>query len=106
MQEQQIAFEVCPTSNHQSGVVSDITQHPLPKIIESGLLSTVNTDDPGISQIDLSNEYQVCIQQLGIPLTGLKALILNAAKTSFLPNSEKEVLVTKTAAELEAHIPG
>jgi adenosine deaminase len=103
--ETQTAFEVCPTSNHQSGVIEEMTQHPLPKMIESGLLVTVNTDDPGISQIDLSDEYEVCIQKLGISLTGLKTLILNAASTSFLSETGRETLHTQLSAELDTYIP-
>ena len=106
MKERQIAFEVCPTSNHQSGVVSEIGKHPLPRMIEAGLLTTVNTDDPGISQIDLSHEYLVCSQHLGIPLDSLKSLILNAARASFLPDAEKQALVKRFTTELNTHIPG
>jgi len=104
--ETQTAFEVCPTSNHQSGVVTEINQHPLPKMIEAGLLVTVNTDDPGISQIDLSNEYEVCIRHLGISLTGLKNLVINAASASFLPLAERQALLAQISNELDAHIPG
>jgi len=106
MKERQIAFEVCPTSNHQSGVVSEITKHPLPKMIEAGLLTTVNTDDPGISQIDLSNEYQVCCHQLGISEAGLKSLILNATGASFLPDGEKQDLIKSITTEVDTHILG
>jgi adenosine deaminase len=103
--DSQTAYEVCPTSNHQSGVVTEITRHPLPQMIEAGLLVTVNTDDPGISQIDLSHEYEVCIQQLGLSLPDLKKLVINAAQTSFLPQPEKEALVTAINIELSAFIP-
>ena len=99
------AYEVCPTSNHQSGVVSQISQHPLPEMINAGLLVTVNTDDPGISQIDLSHEYEVCIRQLGFSLKMLKNLILTAGKASFLPADEKEALHVSVSTELGALIP-
>src|SRR5688572_3650833 len=39
-------FEVCVTSNYQSGVVSSVKEHPLPRMLEAGLKATVNTDDP------------------------------------------------------------
>lgn len=103
--DRQIAFEVCPTSNHQSGVITEINEHPLLKMIEAGLMVTVNTDDPGISQIDLSNEYQVCTNQLGISLPRLKFLILDAAKASFLPENDKQALIAKMTDELETQLP-
>ncbi|MFN2144600.1 MAG: adenosine deaminase [Anaerolineales bacterium] len=106
MKEHQIAFEVCPTSNQQSGVISEIGKHPLLEMIDAGLLTTVNTDDPGISQIDLSHEYLVCNQQLGISMESLRSLILNAAEVSFLPEVEKQALIERFTAELNTHIPG
>ncbi|MBN2046110.1 MAG: adenosine deaminase [Anaerolineales bacterium] len=101
----QTAFEVCPTSNQQSGAVSEIEKHPLPRMIDAGLLVTVNTDDPGISQIELSHEYQVCIQHLGISWPELKELILNAGRASFLPAAEKDALLISVSTELGAYIP-
>ena len=50
-----ITFEVSPTSNYQSGVITQINHHPLMKMLEAGLSCTINTDDPGISRIDLSD---------------------------------------------------
>ena len=54
-------FEVCVTSNYQSGVVRSLTAHPLPRMMAAGLNVTLNTDDPSVSRITLSHEYQhVC----------------------------------------------
>ena len=103
--ETQIPFEVCPTSNYQSGVVTDLRRHPLPAMIAAGLNVTVNTDDPGISQITLSDEYKVCETQLGIPPAGLKELIMNAARVSFLPEEEKSELAARLSAQLDKLIP-
>lgn len=43
--EHQIAIESCPTSNLQTGTVSDLTQHPLAAFLDAGVLATLNTDD-------------------------------------------------------------
>ena len=94
-------FDVCPTSNYQSGVVNDIYQHPLPKMIDAGLKVTVNTDDPGISQIDLSDEYELCCETLKVPLDQLKRLILNAASAAFLPDDQKNQLFASIKSELD-----
>ena len=94
-------FDVCPTSNYQSGVVNDIYQHPLPKMVGAGLKVTVNTDDPGISQIDLSDEYELCCETLQVPLEELKKLILNAAEAAFLPVDQKKSLYESIKSELD-----
>ena len=98
--ERQIPFEVCPTSNYQSGVVGAIKLHPLPKMLEAGLYVTINTDDPGISQIDLSNEYRICHKSLNISLETLHKLILDAAKASFLPPEDKSQLIATLQQKL------
>jgi adenosine deaminase len=88
-------FEVCITSNLQSGVISDLKQHPLPQMLKAGLNATLNTDDPGISQITLSEEYQRANQVLGIPLEAIGQRILLAAESAFLPQSERQQLINR-----------
>ncbi|TFG48860.1 MAG: adenosine deaminase, partial [Anaerolineales bacterium] len=44
-------FEVCVTSNHHSGVVKNLAEHPVRQMIKEGLNVTINTDDPSISRI-------------------------------------------------------
>jgi len=100
--ERGIIFEVCPTSNVQSGVAASFEDHPLVRMNEMGLLTTVNTDDPGISGITLTGEYVVCIEQMGLSLDDLKRQILYAAQASFLPESEQAALMDRLAAALYA----
>ncbi len=99
--ERGTAFEVCVTSNYQSGVVQEPGSHPLPKMLERGLNVTVNTDDPSISRITLSQEYHVVCNELGISEDKLKGCILAAAQAAFLPEHEREKLVTDLKKELK-----
>ena len=99
--ERGTTFEVCVTSNYQSGVTPSLQEHPLNKMIEAGLLTTINTDDPSISRISLSSEYQMINEQLGLPLSKLKELTMNAVKAAFVSENEKEKLVTLFKKGLE-----
>lgn len=92
-------FEVCVTSNHHSGVVSDLQSHPLLKMMLNGLNVTINTDDPSVSQITLSDEYRVVTEKLGLSLVILRERVLAAARASFLPIQEKRDLVRKISSE-------
>lgn len=98
--ERGTAFEVCVTSNFQSGVVPSLHAHPLARMLDQGLNVTVNTDDPSISRITLSQEYHVVCEDLGIPLDKLKQRILAAAQSSFLPDKERQALVAQLKQEL------
>jgi len=94
-------FEVCVTSNYQTGVVQSLQAHPLMKMLKSGLNVTLGTDDPSISQITLSNEYQRACEDLGMSRKILKTRILAAAQASFLPEKEQADLVAKLEKEVK-----
>lgn len=99
--ERGITFEVCITSNYQSGVVADLHEHPLNNMIAAGLNVTINTDDPSISQISLSDEYQAACEQLGLSIGTLRQRVLAGMKAAFLPVDERNTLV----AALEENFP-
>jgi adenosine deaminase len=85
-------FEVCLTSNWQSGVVDQIEQHPLPRMLDAGLQVALCTDDPGLSGIRLSDEYALAIGGLGLSLETLKGMILAGAGAAFLDPRQKRRL--------------
>jgi adenosine deaminase len=91
---------VCITSNHQTGVIGAVHQHPLPRMLQEGLKVTINTDDPGISRITLTDEYRVALEELGMPVSMFKETVLNAARASFLPPEERQSLVEMLEPEL------
>lgn len=99
--ENGVAFEVCMTSNYQTGVVAELNSHPAPRMLNAGLNVTFNTDDPSISQITLGNEYRLAVQDLKIPLETLKQRVLAAAGASFLPDNEKLKLIQNLKKELK-----
>ena len=94
-------FEVCVTSNYQTGVVPSLKTHPLMKMVEGGLNVTLGTDDPSISQITLSNEYGRACEDLGMSHKILKTRILAAAQASFLPEKEQAELTAKLKKEVK-----
>jgi len=99
--ERGTAFEVCITSNYQSGVVESLETHPLMNMLEAGLNVTINTDDPSISRITLSHEYYAACEDLRMPQSTLKQRILAAALAGFLPENDKERLVKQLNKDLK-----
>lgn len=99
--ERNTAFEVCITSNYQSGVVESLDTHPMVKMLENGINVTINTDDPSISRITLSHEYYAACEDLKMPQPILKERIVAAAKAGFLPEDEKEKLVSQLMNDLK-----
>jgi adenosine deaminase len=98
--DRRAAFEVCLTSNLHSGVIEGMEAHPLPDMINAGLVVTLNTDDPGISNIRLSDEYFTAVSELGLSEETLKGLILSGAQYSFLPDQDKKELESQLQQSL------
>ncbi len=98
--ERGTAFEVCVTSNYQTGVVHSLQEHPLLKMLTFGLNVVLGTDDPSISQITLTDEYHRVCEDLGMKQSLLKERILAAAQASFLPEVERVILTGELRNEL------
>ena len=99
--ERGTAFEVCVTSNYQSGVTASLDTHPLMSMLDSGLNVTINTDDPSISRITLSHEYYTACEDLQMPQSTLRQRIVAAAQAGFLAKNEKEELVKQLNKDLK-----
>jgi len=99
--ERGVAFEVCVTSNFQSGVVKTLDSHPLPRMLAQGLRATVNTDDPSVSRITLSHEYQMVCDKLGLPFEMLSESVVTAAEEAFMDEASRQELVASIKKELK-----
>jgi adenosine deaminase len=99
--ERKTAFEVCITSNYQSGVVEKLEGHPIMRMFENGINVTINTDDPSISRITLSHEYYNACDALQMPQYTLRERIVAAAQAGFLSDNEKEKLVLQLKKDLK-----
>ena len=98
--ERGTVLEVCPTSNIQSGVVLDWAHHPLKQLFVNQVLTTINTDDPLVSNITLSDEIVRVVEDMGLGLENMKRQTLTAAQAAFLPEDERSALVAKFEALL------
>lgn len=93
--ERRIVLEVCPTSNYYTGVIDALEDHPLPKLNASGLLTTINTDDPLIFNLTLTQELTVAVEHLGLTLDEIKQGMVRAAEAAFLPDEARHALVER-----------
>jgi adenosine deaminase len=94
VRERNIALEVCLTSNLQTGVVHQMEHHPFMDLFDLGVAVTLNTDDPSVSDLTLTDEYEVAVQHLGVTYEGLRYSVLNAAGAAFLPENGRKRLLT------------
>jgi adenosine deaminase len=93
LRERNVALEVCPTSNLQTGVTRAFAQHPMRDLYHLAVPVTINTDDPSISDTTLTDEYLVVVLGMGLAVRDIQQMILNAAQAAFLPPDEKQALI-------------
>ncbi|HSJ59368.1 MAG TPA: adenosine deaminase [Anaerolineae bacterium] len=90
-------IESCLTSNVQTSTVDSYLAHPARHFLERGIRVTLNTDDPGISAIDLRYEYEVAAPAAGLSPTQIRQAQRNALDVAFLSIAEKQALLQASA---------
>jgi adenosine deaminase len=91
--EHQIGIESNLTSNVQTSTVPDYASHPLKTFLEHGIPATINTDDPGISAIDIAYEYEMAVTKVGLNMEQVRQAQHNALAVAFLTEEEKQALI-------------
>jgi adenosine deaminase len=97
MAAHQIGIESSLTSNVQTSTVPGYAQHPIRQFVERGLLVTLNTDDPGISAIDLRHEYEIAAPAAGLTSEQIYQVQRNALTAAFLSDDERATLLASKA---------
>jgi aminodeoxyfutalosine deaminase len=55
--EREIVLDVTPVSNVRTGAVGSLEEHPLPRLVETGIRCSISTDDPAMFDTDLARDY-------------------------------------------------
>jgi adenosine deaminase len=95
MRVHRIPIELCITTNLQTCSVPEIQSHPFPRYWKEGLLVTLSTDDPGVSDIDLPYELNLVAREYGLGWEDLKRLTLNSLEAAFLPEDDRTALIAE-----------
>lgn len=90
LRETGVPLELCPTSNVLTKAVDNLESHPLKKLMELGVRTTINSDDPGVMGITLMTEYEKSYNTLGLTVKQLEKCNLWAAEASFICKEKKE----------------
>ena len=85
-----IPLELCLTSNWLTQAVAGGREnHPFQKLTEAGVLTTINTDDPGIFNCDMNSEYKWFSDLFHFQDKDFNRHNQIAADVSFISNSKK-----------------
>jgi aminodeoxyfutalosine deaminase len=97
--EHAIPLEVCPSSNIATRAVEAIADHPIVAFRDTGIIVTVNSDDPPMFGTTLNREYEIAADLLDLDEVGVAELARTAVRASFGEETVKASLL----AEIDAH---
>jgi adenosine deaminase len=89
LREHAVGLDVCLTSNLRTRAWAPLSQHPFPLLYRRGVPVTLNTDDPGLFQTSLTEEYLKAARVFGLTARDLQRIALQAVRCSFLPHDAK-----------------
>jgi adenosine deaminase len=99
VKDREIALELSPSSNLQTGAIEqwgdDLLDHPFDLLYQLGFRVTVNTDNRLMSSTTLSRELFLLADAFDYELADLEVFQLNAAAASFLPLEDREELADR-----------
>jgi len=101
LREQQVPLTVCPLSNVALRCVDRLEDHPLRRMLDAGLLVTVNSDDPAYFGGYLHDNVAAVSRALGLTDEERRTLAENSFRASFLPDADKDrhLAAVATAAD-------
>jgi adenosine deaminase len=105
-------FTVCPNANVRINpdVCAELADHPVRAMRDAGLLVTLNTDDPALTGLDLTEEYLLSAAAFGFDWDDLVDLSLAAVAGSWADDADKAEMAATVragaAAALTEPAPG
>ncbi|HEY9180078.1 MAG TPA: adenosine deaminase [Candidatus Baltobacteraceae bacterium] len=97
---------VCPLSNVRLRVVPALSQHPLKRMLDAGLLATVNSDDPAYFGGYVGENYAQCTQALALTDADLVQLACNSFEASFIDDGTRQRYYDEIHAIVTGESPG
>lgn len=105
--DNKIPLEVCPTSNvFTKRFVKKIEDHPIKYFYDSGIMVTLNTDDPAFFNINILDEYWNLYSKLGFSLGDILKVLINGFNASFAPDKLKKRFVKKAVKAWDKEFKG
>ncbi|MEO3973355.1 adenosine deaminase [Streptomyces sp. CAU 1734] len=98
---ERVPLTLCPLSNLRLRVIATLEEHPLARMMDAGLLCTVNSDDPAYFGGYVGDTFHAVREALGLGEERLRELARNSFTASFLDDDEERR--AKLIAEVDAY---
>jgi adenosine deaminase len=88
LRDTRVPLTVCPLSNVRLKGVKTMQEHPLPSMLDAGLLVSVNSDDPAYFGGYVDDNYRAVQESLGLDVSELRLLARNSFDSCFAPSAD------------------
>jgi adenosine deaminase len=93
--KRKIPLTLCPISNLKLGVVKRLEDHPLKRMMDKGLIVTVNSDDPAYFGGYINENYLAVCKALSLGVKQIYKLAGNSFEASFMNAEQKRNTLKK-----------
>jgi len=93
--EKRLPLTMCPLSNLKLKVVKSLNVHPLKKLMDAGVVVTVNSDDPAYFGGYVDENYLAICVALGMGEEDVVKLAKNSFEASFITDAKKKEFISK-----------
>ena len=91
---ERVPLTVCPLSNVRLRVVDDIRRHPLRKMIEKGLIVTVNSDDPAYFGGYVNDNYRALEKSITLTPEEIVAIARNGFSAAMMSEDDRNAALS------------
>ena len=95
LKDHAIGLDICLTSNARTGAWKPLSRNPFHLLYKRGVPVTLNTDDPGLFDTSLEQEYVKAIRFFELGKSDLFHIILQGVRSSFLSHQKRMQLMTE-----------
>ncbi len=99
---ERMALTVCPLSNLRLRVIDEMIHHPLRRMLDKGLVVTVNSDDPAYFGGYVNDNYRAVSGALSLTTQEITAIVRNGILASLMTEAEKN----DTLADVDRIVAG
>jgi adenosine deaminase len=93
LRREAIPLTICPLSNQRLQVTPDLRAHPVARLLEMGLVVTINSDDPAYFGGYIGANYLAIADALKLSEATLASLARNSVVASFAAEARKAELI-------------
>jgi adenosine deaminase len=87
---EKMPLTVCPLSNLKLCVVKDMKEHNIRRLLQQGVMVTVNSDDPSYFGGYMNDNFIAIQQALDLTNDEIKQLAINSFEASFITDHVKQ----------------